>query len=53
MTENFSTIATFIWSVAYLLRRNFKQSQYGRIILQSALLLRRVRVLAPVAVQAT
>lgn len=31
MGENFSSIAAFIWSVADLLRGDFKQSQYGRI----------------------
>jgi hypothetical protein len=33
MAENFSATAVFIWSVADLLRGDFKQSQYGRIIL--------------------
>ena len=31
--NNFSQIAAFIWSVADLLRGDFKQSQYGRVIL--------------------
>lgn len=39
-TENFSQTATFIWSVADLLRGNFKQSQYGRVILPFTLLRR-------------
>lgn len=30
---NFSQTAAFIWSVADLLRGDFKQSQYGRVIL--------------------
>ena len=40
MTENFSTTASFLWSVADLLRGDFKQSQYGRIILPFTLLRR-------------
>jgi len=31
--NNFSQLAAFIWQVADLLRGDFKQSQYGRIIL--------------------
>lgn len=37
---NFSQIAAFIWSVADLLRGDFKQSQYGRVILPFTLLRR-------------
>ena len=33
MTTNFSQTAAYIWSLADLLRGDFKQSQYGRIIL--------------------
>ncbi len=40
MTTNFSTTAAFIWSVADLLRGDFKQSQYGRIILPFTILRR-------------
>ncbi|RLJ19614.1 restriction endonuclease subunit M [bacterium endosymbiont of Escarpia laminata] len=40
MTTNFSSLAAFIWSVADLLRGDFKQSQYGRIILPFTLLRR-------------
>ncbi|ABQ25679.1 type I restriction-modification system subunit M [Geotalea uraniireducens] len=40
MTINFSQTAAFIWSVADLLRGDFKQSQYGRIILPFTLLRR-------------
>ena len=40
MTKNFSQTAAFIWSVADLLRGDFKQSQYGRIILPFTLLRR-------------
>ncbi len=47
MVENFSTTAAFIWSVADLLRGDFKQSQYGRIILPFTLLRRLECVLAP------
>ncbi|CDG55171.1 MULTISPECIES: type I restriction-modification system subunit M N-terminal domain-containing protein [Halomonadaceae] len=39
-TENHSQLAAFIWSVADLLRGDFKQSQYGRIILPFTLLRR-------------
>ncbi len=46
MTENFSSTAAFIWSVADLLRGDFKQSQYGRIILPFTLLRRLECVLA-------
>ncbi|RUO18918.1 type I restriction-modification system subunit M [Aliidiomarina haloalkalitolerans] len=46
-TETYSQTASFIWSVADLLRGNFKQSQYGRIILPFTLLRRLECVLAP------
>lgn len=46
-TENHSQTAAFIWSVADLLRGDFKQSQYGRIILPFTLLRRLECVLAP------
>jgi type I restriction enzyme M protein len=39
-SSNSSQTAAFIWSVADLLRGDFKQSQYGRIILPFALLRR-------------
>ncbi|MGM8885202.1 type I restriction-modification system subunit M N-terminal domain-containing protein [Psychrobacter sp. 1U2] len=39
-TKNFSQTAAFIWFVADLLRGDFKQSQYGRIILPFTLLRR-------------
>ncbi|WP_083004136.1 type I restriction-modification system subunit M [Halomonas sp. GT] len=39
-TESHSQLAAFIWSVADLLRGDFKQSQYGRIILPFTLLRR-------------
>lgn len=45
--NNFSQVAAFIWSVADLLRGDFKQSQYGRVILPFALLRRLECVLAP------
>ncbi len=38
--NNFSQVAAFIWSVADLLRGDFKQSQYGRVILPFTLLRR-------------
>ncbi|ECG8589539.1 SAM-dependent DNA methyltransferase [Salmonella enterica subsp. salamae] len=37
---NFSQTAAFLWSVADLLRGDFKQSQYGRVILPFTLLRR-------------
>lgn len=37
---NFTQVAAFIWSVADLLRGDFKQSQYGRVILPFTLLRR-------------
>ena len=43
---NFSQVAAFIWSVADLLRGDFKQSQYGRVILPFTLLRRLECVLA-------
>jgi len=40
MTPSFTQTAAFLWSVADLLRGDFKQSQYGRIILPFTLLRR-------------
>jgi type I restriction enzyme M protein len=40
MTQNTNNLATYIWSLADLLRGDFKQSQYGRIILPFTLLRR-------------
>lgn len=45
--NNFSQTAAFIWSVADILRGDFKQSQYGRVILPFTLLRRLECVLAP------
>lgn len=45
--ENHSQTAAFIWAVADLLRGDFKQSQYGRIILPFTLLRRMECVLEP------
>lgn len=39
-TENHSQTAAFLWAIADLLRGDFKQSQYGRIILPFTLLRR-------------
>jgi len=47
ITENHSQTAAFLWSIADLLRGDFKQSQYGRIILPFTLLRRMECVLAP------
>jgi type I restriction-modification system DNA methylase subunit len=46
-SNNFSQISAFIWSVADLLRGDFKQPQYGRIILPFTLLRRLECLLAP------
>ena len=46
-TENHSQTASFLWSIADLLRGDFKQSQYGRIILPFTLLRRMESVLEP------
>ncbi|MDN7137889.1 SAM-dependent DNA methyltransferase [Pseudidiomarina sp. 1ASP75-14] len=46
-TESYSQTASFIWSVADLLRGNFRQSQYGRVILPFTLLRRLECVLTP------
>ena len=40
MSQNTNNLAAFIWSLADLLRGDFKQSQYGRIILPFTLLRR-------------
>lgn len=47
MTTNFSQTAAYIWSLADLLRGDFKQSQYGRVILPLTLLRRLECVLEP------
>ena len=47
IATTFSGTAAFIWSVADLLRGDFKQSQYGRIILPFTLLRRLECVLEP------
>ncbi len=44
---NFSQLAGFIWSVADLLRGDYKQSDYGKVILPFTLLRRLDCVLAP------
>lgn len=44
---NFTEKANFIWSVADLLRGNFKQSEYGKVILPFTVLRRFDCVLAP------
>lgn len=46
-TESHSQTAAFLWSIADLLRGDFKQSQYGRIILPFTLLRRMECVLEP------
>lgn len=40
MSQNFTEIANFLWSVADLLRGDYKQADYGKIIMPFALLRR-------------
>ena len=40
MTQTPNNLAAYIWSLADLLRGDFKQSQYGRVILPFTLLRR-------------
>ncbi|MGB0992063.1 MAG: type I restriction-modification system subunit M [Akkermansiaceae bacterium] len=47
MTDSPNNLASYIWSLADLLRGDFKQSQYGRIILPITLLRRLECVLEP------
>jgi type I restriction enzyme M protein len=49
MASSFNELASFIWSVADLLRGDFKQSEYGRVILPFTVLRRLDCVLAPAA----
>lgn len=46
-TKNISEIANFIWSVADLLRGDWRQSEYGKIILPFTVIRRLECVLAP------
>jgi type I restriction enzyme M protein len=46
-STNHSQTAAFLWAIADLLRGDFKQSQYGRIILPFTLLRRLECVLEP------
>jgi len=47
MPQNFTELAAFIWSVADLLRGDYKQSDYGKVILPLTLLRRLDCVLEP------
>ena len=47
MAQNFAELATLIWSVAELLRGDYKQADYGKIILPFTLLRRLECVLEP------
>lgn len=47
MAQNFSELANFIWSVADLLRGDYKQADFGKIILPFTLLRRLDCVLEP------
>ena len=40
MAQNFSELANFLWSVADDLRGDYKQADYGKVILPFALLRR-------------
>ena len=44
---NHQSLSNFIWSVADLLRGDYKQSEYGRVILPFTVLRRLDCVLAP------
>jgi type I restriction enzyme M protein len=45
--DNFSEQVSFIWSIAELLRGNYKQSEYGKVVLPFTVLRRLDCVLAP------
>jgi len=47
MTINFTEKANFIWSIAELLRGDYKQSEYGRVVLPFTVLRRLDCVLEP------
>src|SRR5688572_2383389 len=47
LMNNFREIANFIWSVADLLRGDYKQAEYGRVILPFTILRRLDCVLEP------
>ena len=47
MASSFNELASFIWSVADPLRGDFRQSEYGRVILPFTVLRRLDCVLAP------
>lgn len=47
MSKTFTELANLIWSVADLLRGDYKQSEYGKIILPFTLLWRLECVLEP------
>jgi len=49
MASSFNELASFIWSVADLLRGDFKQSEYGRVILPFTVLRRLDCVMASAA----
>jgi type I restriction enzyme M protein len=46
-TNNFSEKVSFIWNAADLLRGDYKQSEYGRVILPFLVLRRLDQVLEP------
>jgi type I restriction enzyme M protein len=47
MVLNYQSLSNFIWSVADLLRGDYTQSEYGRVILPFAVLRHLDCVLAP------
>jgi type I restriction enzyme M protein len=49
--DDFQEKASFIWSVADLLRGNYKQSEYGKVILPLTVLRRLDQVLGPTKVE--
>lgn len=53
MASSFNELASFIWSVADLLRCDFKQSEYGRVILPFTVLHCLDCVLAPTSAAVT
>ena len=47
ITQQAQTLANFVWQIAEILRGDFKQSEYGRVILPFTVLRRLDCVLAP------
>jgi type I restriction enzyme M protein len=47
MSEKISTLSSFTWSIAEILRGDFKQSEYGKVILPFVVLRRLDCILEP------